>query len=253
MTPSDLKNNPHIVRLSLARCSISVLSGLIFPNLHFMDLSHNELTYVRINMYMDLTNLQTLILKGNPLTSVTARSSNRRLTRLRKIDLSETRLAVFNGQMLSIARGLQFINISFSNTSSVRAIFAQEFPLLRELDIRGTMINYFPHDLFLGLSFLDSVFSSDYRLCCHNILPNIAPKPACLAPQHYLSSCDDMLQSEVYRLNFWFVAVLATVASLVCFVCHCMESCVPIPYGGPVVVFMASLQCADLCMGYTPV
>ena len=249
MTPSDLKNNPYIVRLSLARCSVSVLSGLTFPNLQFMDLRHNEINYIRINVFADLQNLQILILKGNPLTSVTTSPSNMRLTLLKKIDLSETQLSVFDDKVFSFAPGLQFINISYCNTHFNKTSFAQRFPFLRELDIRGIIINGFLSDLLSGLSFLDSVLSSDYRLCCEKILPNITPKPACLAPQHYLSSCEDMLQSEVYRLNFWFVAVLATVANLVCFVCHCVESCVPIPYEGPVVVFMASLQCADLCMG----
>ena len=248
LTPSHLKSNVYIVRLSLANCGITFLPDMAFPNLQFLDLSYNLITSVLTNIFIELTNLQTLILKGNPLTFLTLNPSNVRQTLLRKMNLSETYFAVFDSKIFSYTSGIEFLNLSYSTTHSIKTQFVQTVPLLRELDIRGTVLNGFPSDLFVGLNDLVSVFASDYRLCCDAILPNIAPKPACLAPQHYLSSCEDMLQSEVYRLNFWFVAVQASLAN-VCFVCYFVESCVPIPYSGPVVVFMASLQCADFCMG----
>ena len=220
-----------------------------FLNLQFLDLSYNQITNILMKIFAELPNLQSLLFKGNPLTSLILNPINVRQTMLRKIDLSENSLAVFDSKLLSYISGLRFLNISYSKIHSIKTQFVQSFPLLRELDMRGTILNSFPSDLLLGLNDLVRVFASDYRLCCDKVLPNIAPKPRCLAPQHYLSSCDDMLQSEVYRLNFWFVAVLTSLANLFCFVCHCVEICVTIPYGGPVVVFMASLQCAEFCMG----
>ena len=249
MKPSDLRRNSYIVRLSLAHCSIRALSAMAFRNLQYLDLGHNQINDVLMNVFNALQNLQILILKGNPLTVMTTRPSSMKQTLLRKIDLSETHLTVFDSETLSSVPGIQFINLSYSKTYSIRANFASMVPLLQELDLRGTVMNDFSSTLFWGLSDLANVYSSDYRLCCNAILPNIAPKPTCLAPQHYLSSCEDMLQSEVYRLNFWFVAVLASLANVFCFVCHCVESCVTIPYSGPVVLIMTSLQCADFCMG----
>ena len=249
MKPSDLRKNSYIVRLSLANCSIRALPAMTFRNLQFLDLGHNKINDVLMNVFTALQNLQILILKGNPLTAMTTRPSNMRQTLFRKIDLSETDLRVFDSETLSSAPRIHSINISYSKTYSITTNFASLVPLLRELDLRGTVMNDFPSNLFWGLSDLANVYSSDYRLCCDAILPNIAPKPTCLAPQHYLSSCEDMLQSGVYRLNFWFVAVLASLANVFCFVCHCVESCVPIPYSGPVVLIMTSLQCADFCMG----
>ena len=111
------------------------------------------------------------------------------------------------------------------------------------------MINDFPSGLLSGLNDLAVIYASDYRFCCEESLPNIAPYPRCLAPQHYLSSCDDMLQSEVYKLNFWLVTVLSCTANLVCFVSHTVEGFIRMPYAGSVAVFMVSLQCADMCMG----
>ena len=122
-------------------------------------------------------------------------------------------------------------------------------PRLQELDVRGTAIQSFPLNLFSGLTQMDKIYTSSYRLCCNQILQDVFPKPKCVAPRHLLSSCDAMLRSGVYRLSFWFVAVLGSVGNVVCVTCHCVTRLIPIPYGGPVVIFMVSLQCADLSMG----
>ena len=122
------------------------------------------------------------------------------------------------------------------------------FANLKILDMRGTTINAFPLTVFRGLQNMDTIYASYYRMCCKDILPEVVPLPNCLAPHHYLSSCGEMIHSEVYRMIVWFVA-LASLGNCVCFVCHCVDSFIHIPYRGPVVVFMTSLQCADLCMG----
>ena len=248
-TPSELRKNTYIAFLSLANCSIIILPWMKFPNLQVLDLSYNKIKRVSVNVFTGLHNLQILILKGNPLTSVTTTISNMQQTLLRKIDLSQTHLTMFDNDMFSNTPGLICINASYSTIHTIRSPFFQTARHLRDLDIRGTVMNEFPTNLFWGLDELASVYASDYRFCCEEMLPNIAPKPRCLAPEHYLSSCDDMIRSEVYRLNFWLVAVLASLGNVVCFVCHCVKTCVTIPYGGAVVVFMASLQCADFCMG----
>ena len=254
MTPFDLMNNTYMVHLILARCSVRFVPDMRFANLHVFDLSYNELKSILMNVFIHLRNLKVLILKGNPLTSVTVSPSNMSQNMLRMVDLSKTHLSVFDSKIFSYTPGIQHISVSYSSMYSIRTQFYQTVSYLRELDIRGTMIKDFPLRLFSRLNYLTRVLASDYRLCCEENLPNIAPKPSCLAPRHFLSSCDDMLQSKVYRLNFWFVAVLASLMNMVCCVCHCVKTYIPIPYGGAVVVFMASLQCADFCMGiYTTI
>ena len=58
-----------------------------------------------------------------------------------------------------------------------------------------------------------------------------------------------MIKSDVYRLSFWFVALLACIGNVVCLACHCVNRVITIPYRGAVFVFMVNLQCADFCMG----
>ena len=247
MTLSDLVNNTYIVRLHLSQCSISSLPDVNFPNLQFLDVSHNNITNIKTITFFKLQNLQILVLKWNPLTSVTTYPS-RLLKNLRKIDLSGTRLDVFGSSLLFYTPGIQYINISFCAKQSIGVQGFQMFPHLKILDMTGTAINGLPLTIFRGLQNMNAVYASYFKLCCKEILPEVVPLPNCFAPHHYLSSCDDMIHSEVYRMIVWF-AVLANLGNCLCVVCHCVDILIHIPYRGPVVVFMTSLQCADLCMG----
>ena len=249
MTPSDLRNNTYIVRLSLAQCSIRFLRDVKFPNLQSLDMSYNKMTSILMNVFENAPNLKTVIFMGNPLTSVTSVPSSLRHTQLRKIDLSGTQLHVFDSDVFSSTPEIQYLNISHSTTFSIKTPFIPNVRQLRELDIRGTTLKNFPSNLLLGLDNLANVYATDYRFCCVEILPTIVPKPLCIAPQHYLSSCDDMLRSDVFRLNFRFVAALASVGNLVCVLCRCVNSFIQFPYEGSVAVFFTSLQCADFNMG----
>ena len=248
MTPSELMNNTYIVRLSLAQCNVSFLPQIGFPNLQYLDLSYNKMTIIKFNVFNDMLNLHTLILKWNHFTSV-ATVPSLVLRNLRKIDLSGNYLDVFGNNLFSYIPEIQYVNVSFSADQSIGPRGFQMVPNLKEIDIRGTRITHFPQSLFRGLRNVDIIYAPYYRFCCKDILPDVFPQPECQAPRHYLSSCYDMIQSEVYKVYLWFVAVLASSGNLICFACHCVNTVLPIPYHGPVVVFMASLQCADFCMG----
>ena len=248
MTPSALRNNTYIVRLSLALCSISSLPDMDFANLQIVDLSYNNMMTIVMKALSGLQNIQVLILKGNPLTSVNM-SRSTPLHNLKKIDLSETHLDAFDSELFSHIPTIQYLNLSFSKVRSIGPRGFQIMPRLKELDIRGTIINDFRLDLYVGLNDLANVYASNYRLCCIEILPRIVPQPRCVAPRHYLSSCGDMLGSEIYRLVSLFFSTAASLGNFVGFVCHCVKRLLPIPYGGDVIVLMACLQSADFCMG----
>ena len=248
MTLSELMNNTYIVRLSLAHCNVSFLSNIRFPNLHYLDLSYNKMVIFKLNVFHEMPNLHTLILKWNPFTSVTTVPSLV-LRNLRKIDLSGNYLDVFGDNLLSYTPEIQYINVSFSADQSIGPQAFQMVPKIKEIDIRGTRITEFPQNVFRGLRNVDIIYAPYYRFCCKDILPKVFPQPECQAPRHYLSSCYAMIQSEVYKVYLWFVAVLASLGNLVCLVFQCVNTVLPVPYQGPVVVFMLSLQCADFCMG----
>ena len=248
MTPSDLMNNTRIIRLHIAHCSITILPYMEFPNLLFLDLSYNKVTSIRMNVFSKMQNLRVLILEWNPVISVTSETSNP-LKNLREINLSGTSMNAHLIKLLSTTPGVQIINVSFSSIQSTHPLEFQMVPRLKVLDIRATKTSAFPANAFQGLNHIKTIYTSYYRLCCKEVLPKVIPQPKCLAPDHYLSSCEDMIQSETYRLSLGFVAVLGSLGNAVCFACHRIKSVIQLPYSAPVAVFLASLQCADFSMG----
>ena len=256
MTLDKLANSVYLVNLNLANCSTQFLSGVKFPNLLTMDLSRNRITTIVMNDLLNFPNLQVLILKGNPLTSCTRTSSDRQQDvlrtvgqqdALRTVDLSEISLGVLDGQVFSFTPRVQYLNVSFSSIHTLSPRVFRNMPDIIELDIRGNVIQTFSLEVFHGLSHLERVLSPHYRLCCEDLHPNKFPAVRCLAPQHPVSSCRRLLTSDVHRLVFLVLSVLAIVGNLACLVSHLVLT-------RKVCIFMVNLQCANLSMGiYTSV
>ena len=244
MMPSDLRNNTYIININLANCSISSFAGAIFTNVKFMDLSFNQMTNIAVQTFLSLRNLQILSLQGNPLTSIASSASDLKQNALQRLDLSRTRLNVLDGWTLRQFPGLQYINLSHASLQSVKSGGFQSFLDLRELDVRGNEINRFPVDVFHGLDKLAVIFSSNYRLCCKDVL---LPAMKCFAPNHFLFSCENVIHSNIYRYTFWFVAFVASIGNLTCSIGHCLSK--RQHYVKDVLVFMTSLHCANVCIG----
>ena len=247
MTPTDLKSNTYIIYLSLAYCSIRFLSDIRLPNLQFLSLNNNQMANIIMDVFLTLEHLQVLSLQGNPILSLTSTASSLQQHALQSLDLSRTHLSEFDSHDLRQFSGLQFMNISFASIESIGLEGFQYIPGMKELDIRGNSINRFPENIFRGLSNLALVQSSDHRLCCKDILPVSVSPTKCFAPQHSLSSCENLLMSEAYNVLFWLVSIIATLGNVVCLVGLCVAR--PKQYRGCVIVFIASLQCADFCLG----
>ena len=247
MTLDNVINNAYLVNLNLADCSIQALPNIKFLNLQIIDLSWNEITTIAMNVFLNYKNLRVLVLRGNPLSSVTNTVSNRRHYSLRTLDLSKTHLGVIDSQLLSLTPGIRFLNISFCDLHSIGPQGFQSLHEIKELDIRGNFIQHFPHDIFRGLSSLELILSAHYRLCCSDILPKRSPDIKCMAGQNALSSCQNLLAADFYRLLYLSFSILAVLGNVAC----CFSNLV---IRRNICVFMVCLHCANLCMGiYTTV
>ena len=253
MMASDLLNSTYyIIYLSLAECSISALPNMNFHNLQLLDVGNNKMTSIDMNAFLRLENLQVLSLRGNPLKSILIGASHSHEHSLSKLDLSQTRLRVFNNQAFRYFSRLQYINISFSRLQFVERNLFQSMLQLKEIDIRSNMIDTFLANIFNGLNKLSLVRSTDYRLCCKNVLPNVSPPTKCFAPQHFLSSCEYMIQSKVCVLSLWCVAVTGPLSNLMCSAAYYVVK--TMQYSSKIRIFLINLQCANFCMGiYTGV
>ena len=247
MTLDNVINNAYLVNLNLADCSIQALSNIEFLNLRIIDLSWNEITTITMNVFLNCKNLRVLVLRGNPLSSVTNTVSNQRHHSLRTLDLSKTHIGVIDSQLLSLTPEIRFLNISFCDLLSIGPQGFQSLHEMKELDIRGNFIQHFPHDIFRGLSSLDLILSAHYRLCCSDILPKRSSDIKCVAQQSVLSSCQNLFATDFYRPLYLSLSILAVLGNVACFFSNLVIR-------RNICVFMVCLHCANLCMGiYTTV
>ena len=248
MTPSDLKNNLYIVRLSFHRCALATLPSMALNNLRFLDLSDNNIQVVNMSVFSRCTNLRTLILAGNPMGRLHSEPSTSLQQRaLRTLDLSRTNLTEFDSRPLSTFMFLHTLNMSSSPVHTVHATGFRYTPRLANLYMDGTPVQRFPPDVFKPLSQLRTVTANTYKLCCQEILPGQYEVISCVAPRNEISSCEDLLQSGLYRVFLWLISFLSLLGNMFCLV---VRVCVyrSVSTGG-FHVFVTNLSMADLLMG----
>ena len=243
----DLQNSSYLVHLNLAHCFLQSLPDISLPNLQTFDLSYNLIENITLKLIYRLQNLQTLSLRGNPLKSLDTAPISQRKTALRHLDLSQTDLDVLDCQLFVNLPKMQHLNASFAQIRSIVGHGLKSVSLLHELDIRGSVISEFPNDLFSGLSKLSLVHASTYKLCCDSLLPRRVPATLCFAPQHLLSSCENMLRAGAHRNYLWFIGTVASLGSAACIMSHRWER--ESMSTSPSTAFLTNLQCANLCMG----
>jgi hypothetical protein len=88
--------------------------------------------------------------------------------------------------------------------------------MLAELDLSASPVHTFPQDVFSGLTRLQRVVTDNYKLCCPDVLPDDFKERNCLAPRSELSSCQDLLRAESYRVFLWLICVCALTGNVFC-------------------------------------
>ena len=248
MTPSDLSGASYLIFLSLSKCSLNFLPGMTFPNLQFLDLSANNLTVVSMAAFADVGNLRSLFLSNNPIEVihydphvVVQRSA------LKTVDLSHTKLSVFDSRLLSNMINVQVLNLSFSSIHTIRDTGFQYTTKLTHLFMAGNPISTFSADLFKPLTSLRVLSSLSYKLCCREILPSHFEIISCDSPSDEISSCEDLLQSGIYRGFLWLISFLSVLGNVLCLVVRVCVQRTASTSGFN--VFVTNLSSADLLMG----
>ena len=219
MTPSDLSDNHLLIHLRLSDCEIDTQPILTPPNLCYLDLSENGLKHIDMHHFNTLKNLRVLVLSDNPLSSITNTvPRDPGMMVLQTISLSGTCLNVYNGSALAGCPNLKTLNMSWSTLTTISDEGFRSTPLLENLDVRGSLLKDFPSDLLRGLVSLKVVHAHNYTLCCEEILPEDFDRNKCHAEQDLLSSCENLLKSNVHRVFMWIVASLSVVGNVGSFV-----------------------------------
>ena len=214
--PDDLRSNTLLIYLNLASCQLTNTGNTLFPNLHSLDLSRNNMESVS---HKDLTNfpkMNSLTLARNPITSLFGAEAQYAVSRaatLLRLDLSSIKMRELDPSVLHIFPKLQFLNLSHCNLHYVRGQGFQSLTSLQVLDVRGCPLISFPKSIFRGLASLQRISADNYKICCPATLPVGSVVDQCLAPSDEISSCDALLRSDLYRVSLAVFATLATVGN----------------------------------------
>ena len=207
LTPEDFFNNNMLIYLSLQHCNVTHLHLPALPNLVILDVGHNYIEDVELEFLNNVTNLKLLSLAGNPLTILFTSSSRSVETfpQMKIVDLSMTIMSHLDVSMLTTFPSLTSLNLSGSATRRVSggAFNNRE---LRVLDMRGCDVEEFPQNLLENLTNLRVLYADNYKICCYHSLPEGFNPKHCHAPQPVVSSCDNLLGSNIQRIVVFLLA-----------------------------------------------
>ena len=133
------------------------------------------------------------------------------------LNISFVEIRELNPSMLRSFPNLKTFNLSHCH---VHIVQGQGFPWLtslQTLDVRGYPLTTFPKSTFLGLSSLRRIFADNYKVCCPAALPAGFVGDLCMAQTDEISSCGDLLRSELYRVSLAVFATLATMGNALTF------------------------------------
>ena len=244
---SGLVSNTYLVYLNLAMCRVTQIGNVTLPNLQVLDLSLNSIRSVDMDVFLSFEQLHSLYLMGNPLTVITGGHSDEHHLYLSHIDLSHTRLSVFTSEPFQRFFALKSLNISFCNMTTVTEQGFQSIPTLQQIDVRGTLVQARSQNVFKTLMNLKLVYTSNYKLCCPPMLPDNFVEDMCFSPQNELSSCQDLLRSDLYRAFLWLMCIVSLTGNLgcLCFRTFSLKNQSASGFS----VFISSLSIADCFMG----
>ena len=245
MKPADFASNTMLIHLGLSSCGLTQIGLPRLQNLRNLDLSDNRLYVLNDEDMAAMRGLKELSLSGNPLR-LQSLNSFQPLSSLTALDLSNLRLPFFNVSLSATFPDVQTLNLSHSGVQSVSRGTFEGLSKLRVLDISGCPFYKFPRRVFKDLQNLAVVYSDNYRLCCPATLPPGFNLKDCHAPSDEVSSCDDLLHSNAYRVLLACFGASSLLGNLLSFVYRVLSRNFSKSRFG---VFVTHLCVSDFLMG----
>nr|KAG5692074.1 hypothetical protein BaRGS_021506 [Batillaria attramentaria] len=184
----DIHFMPFLRFLNLSRCALMNISLEDMPLLNVLDLSFNQIHDLNAMQLKTLIGLTHLNLSGNHMTPHL-----------------DSDFLLFTKQA-----GLANLKTLTMVDTGIELLASGIFQLVAELtsmDLRENQLRYLSRDAFEGLEKLRVLRADDARVCC-KIFHQNTEIVECDAPSDELSSCDDLLKSDFFRVFLWVVSVL---------------------------------------------
>lgn len=154
--------------------------------LQYIDLSYNQIEYIKNDDFTALPNLLYLMLQHNFLQNVEGKAFSK-LSKLIYLDLSNNRLRELRRSHFIFLANLKYLYLQNNNLKVVEGMF----------------------DGLMNILYLQV---DSYTLCCAQ--PKAVSKIQCLAPVNKLSSCSNLIDLPVLSIIIWYMALLAVVGNV---------------------------------------
>ena len=205
MSTEDFSSNYYLIHLNLAFNNLTYIGHISLPNLQELDMSKNVITIVSASTFLQFPNLKFLNLSWNPITvfmqSKIMQSSLKQLL-LRGLDFP---ILYFDN--FSTFSNLMEIDLSFGTLREI-GDFSQ-LAHLQVINMKGSPIESFPPEIYTGLANLRVVEAPNFKMCCNQLLPEHFLPSNCKSPLDEISSCQNLLRADGYRIFLWTAAFLS--------------------------------------------
>ena len=226
MTLESVAENTMLVYLNLADCQIVSVGNASLPNIKALDFSDNKLSAIPHNILDACPNLRALLLSNNPLSAGVSRGFNSytKYTTIQTLDLSYIHIPVLNHDLVSMFPEARQMNFSGCGTDSVSGEGFRSVSKLQTLDMKGCPLSTIDKHILQGLYHLRTVYADNFRLCCTASLVESFDIRKCHAPKNEVSSCANLLQSNLYRVALTLFCILTLVGNILCSVFRLLPS-----------------------------
>ncbi|KAH9498140.1 hypothetical protein Btru_008364, partial [Bulinus truncatus] len=167
---------------------------------------------------------------------------------LEVIDLSYTSVESLPERIFEVLHSLRMLDLSYTKIHKFENMGLPRYFKLDILNIVGVMMTEITADFYKGLTVNTSLMSSDFKLCCPQILGKNIPSGKCHAPDDAISSCKHVIGDTLKRILVWVVGLLTIAGNgIVLFyrVVWNREKIFQTAYG----LFVTGLAVSDLLMG----
>ena len=226
MTLEQTEENTMLVYLSLANCGIVSVGNVSLPNVKTLDLSDNRLSVIPYNILDASPNLRDLFLSHNPLSTGLRHNSlhSRIYTTIRSLDISQVPLRILSHKFISLFSGVHQLNFSGCGIDVITDEGFRSTPNLQKLDMKRCPLSRIGKQILQGLNQLQAVYADTFRLCCTAALLEKFDVKNCHAPENEVSSCANLLRSDLNRVVLAAFCILSSLGNILCFLFRVVSS-----------------------------
>ena len=236
----------YLASLNMSSCDITDIPIYFFftmKNLLILDLTRNNLEYMRSELFVNQHKLTALYLTGNHDIHVIESSAFKGLDSVKSLEIKHAHIGHISKdafdylilETLDLSHNVidNFDDNAFNGLSVDSLVMAD------------TDIKLFQQDMFTGVAIATTLITDAYEFCC--IRPLALPEENCYPHKDEFSSCADLMRNDVLRVLLWLIGIfslLGNSASLIYRFIFDRER-LKLGYG----VFVTNLAVADFIMG----